>query len=205
MAIAGRIFLNQAIKPEPQPAIYRVGRQGIFSYDFINGLGMGRDTFARGSRIKFEPVQDFMLQVENSAADQQRPITEAVKSSDEVTWDWPNGRLIIDAPGAKAFVGKVPGSPWTFRDGITLSGLSTPWVAFGLVSADGKPLVESSREYVGAMFDARNTGFKMDWNVSGGPVEQARGIKDFGHAPAIVDKVDYTLSFPHRLDWQFQG
>lgn len=202
MAVAGRMFLAEAIQPAQNPAVYRVGGRGIFSYDLANGLGMGRDTFSRGSRIRFEPEADFKLKVEGGAP--QGQISEAVQAGEEITWDWPKGRLIIDAPAAKAFVGPVPTEPWTFRDGVKLSGLSTPWVAFGLASKQG-PLATADRAYISAVFDARNTGFEFDWNVSGGPVEQAKAIRDRGRAPVLVDRVDYTLSFPWQGPWTFQG
>jgi len=203
MALAGRIFLNHEIKPAPAPAIYHIGRKGIFGFDYANGIGLTRAMFQRGAKIKFEPQSDTPLTVENDVPD--APVTEAIKSGDEILWDWPNARLIIDTPSAKAYVGKVSPQPYKFSDGTVLSGINTPWICWGIASGDGKPLAETQRAYVTALYDARNTGFDMDWTVAGGPVDQARAIRNRGRAPAIVDKVDYTLSLPAQADYHFSG
>lgn len=206
MAVAGRMFLSQSIRPAAKPVIYKAGSQAIFSYDFVNGLSMGKDAFAHGARIRFEPAADARLDMEN-ARQEEAPSPTSVKAGDELTWDWQNGRLIIDAPRAKAFVGPVPAQGFAFKDGITLSGLSTPWISFGLAAEgnEDKPLTEAFRSYVSAVFDARNTGYVFDWTVEGGPVDQAKATKNRGTAPALVDKVDFTLSFPHNAAWKFRG
>lgn len=203
MAAAGRMFLNGSISPAPKPAIYRLGSEGIFGFGRANGVPAGRDTFSRGSRIRFEPDQNFELKVENGGPD--TPLSGPVQAGDQITWDWPRGRLIVDAPAARVFVGPVTEEPWQFRDGLTLSGLSSPWVAFGMTDADGKSLAQSRRLYISAVSDAVNTGFAFDWSVSGGPVDQAKAIKSTGRAPMLVDQVDYTLSFPQTMNWEFQG
>jgi hypothetical protein len=105
----------------------------------------------------------------------------------------------------KAYVGKVSAAPWKFRDGTVLSGLTSPWICWALSSADGRPLSETKQAYVTAVADAKNTGFDFDWNVAGGPVEQAKAIRNRGRAPVVVDKVSYTLSFPNQLDYRFSG
>lgn len=201
MALAGRIFVSGAIAPAPSPAIYRIGAKGIFSHKFDNGLGLRRDTFERGSRIRFEPEGDFELIKENAVGD--TPPAYPVKSGDSITWDWREGRLVIDTPTAKAYVGPAPAAPFAFRDGITLSGVSSKWISFGLVSADGRPLADgASRAHASAVFDAVNTGFTFDWNAQGGPTDLARAISDHGRAPVRVDRVDYTVGFPATLDWR---
>ncbi|HEV7406588.1 MAG TPA: DNRLRE domain-containing protein [Chthoniobacteraceae bacterium] len=203
MALAGRIFLQHEIKPAPAPSIYHVGRPGLFGFDFINGIGAGRAMFARGSRIKFDPQSEAKLTIENEVS--KEPITAAVPSGDEILWDWPQGRLIIDSPSVKAYVGKVVAEPYRFRDGTVLSGLSTPWVCWVLASADGRPLATAKRAFVTAVADATNTDFDFDWTVAGGPLEQAKGVRNRGRAPVIVEKVDYTLSLPAQADYTFSG
>jgi hypothetical protein len=203
MALAGRIFLNREIKPAPAPAIYRIGRKGIFGIDYANGIGLARAMFQRGARIKFEPQSDTLLTIENGVPDE--PVRDALKSGDEILWDWPKARLIIDTPSVKAYVGKVDSEPFKFTDGTVLSGISTPWICWGLTSADGKPLTETKQAFVTALYDARNTGFDFDWTVAGSVVDQAKAIRNRGRAPAIVDKVDYTLSFPTQDDFHFAG
>ena len=198
-ALAGRMFLNGVIPPAREYATYRVGGPGIFSFKFANGIDMTRNTIEKGARIVFEPEGDFVLKKENAGSG--GPLTEAVESG-VINWDWPNERLIIDAPAAKAYVGPAPSDAWEFDDGITLSGVSTPWLSFGMVSMDGKPLVESSKIYLTAVYDAQNTGFEFDWTEQGGPVDKAKAISNMGTAPIVVEKVDYTVSFPREIQWQ---
>ncbi len=128
-------------------------------------------------------------------------IEHAVASGEFIKWDWPNSRLIIDAPAVKVYVGKT-GEPFRFSDGITFGNVSTPWVAFCLESADGKPLTgpnATKRILMGAVFDAKNTGFQFNYDVIGGPMEQAKAVRAVGHAPAVVDKVEYNVWFPQKL------
>lgn len=203
MAAAGRIFLSGAIPPAPSPALYRIGAKGIFSNRFADGLGMREDTFARGARLRFEPQGDFDLIKENAGDGTAPP--GAVHSGNAVDWDWPSKRLIIDTPQAKVYVGPAPAEGWSFRDGITLSGVSAPWLSFALVSADGLPLAECSKAHLTSMSDAVNTGFEFDWQVRGGPVDQAKAVVNPGRAPVRVDKVDYSVSFPRAMDWKVKS
>jgi hypothetical protein len=99
-------------------------------------------------------------------------------------------------------VGPTPAEAWRFDDGITLSGISAPWLSFAVVSADGRPLAESHCVYLTAMADAVNSSFDFDWSTRGGPVDQAKAIRDHGRAPVRVDKVDYTISFPRVQEWK---
>lgn len=108
-----------------------------------------------------------------------------------IVWDWPNGRLIIDTPTFKAYVGKVAGI-YRFDDGISLASAGRPSVTYAMISNDGKPLVgEDAREqvYITAVGDAQNKGFEFDWSVRGGPRKHARAVIQRGHAPVMVDPV----------------
>ncbi|MCX7047552.1 MAG: beta-galactosidase [Candidatus Sumerlaeota bacterium] len=208
MAIAGRMFLGGALHPASDPLFYEVGAKAIFGYDAVNGIGMAQAAFSRGAHLKFAPKKQTGVTVGGEAPPPSERLSGAVIAGDQITWDWPNGRLIIDAPTCKAYIGRTSGA-WRFKDGIALSGVSTPWVCFVLVSADGKPLAgaDASREMrIAATFDAKNTGFQMDPNFKGGgPFETADAIRNTGHAPVIVDPVGYTLSFPTEIEARFEG
>jgi hypothetical protein len=58
---------------------------------------------------------------------------------------------------------------------------------------------------VSAVCDAKNTGFDYDYNCPGGPVEQAKSIRNPGHPPIVVDPVGCTLSFPVELDARYEA
>jgi len=202
LAAAGRIFLGGLVRAAENPTTFSVGRDGIFSYRFFHGVAQGTTPFSHGARIAFDTTQTEPLKVSGPVS--PRKVDGAVRSGD-VLWDWPNGRMIIDSPGCKAYVGATAPS-YSFGDGIVLSGLTSPFVTFALVSADGKALAgECKRAYVSAVFDARNTGFDFDWSASragGGfmsPREQAALVRNRGRAPIVLDKVSYTLSFPRKF------
>ncbi len=213
IAMAGRIFLSGILGEASNPVTYTVGKQGIFSYDTFNGIGgkeMSYNTFTRGTRIKFEPEKDCEVLVdgkEKESLQPMDPLKDPVATGKYATWDWQNGRLIIDAPTVKVYTGKTVPS-YAFKDGITLSGFNTPFISFALISADGKPLVgpdACKKAYVSAVLDCKNTNFKYDYSTPGGPIDQAKGVKDPGVPPIIVDKVSYSLSFPFEINGRFTG
>jgi hypothetical protein len=153
--------------------------------------------------LRFRPENDSEVTVNGAPPPEDKRITEAVRSGEGILWDWPNERLIIDTPTAKAYIGRTAPS-YAFQDGITVSGFNTPFIAWSMVSSDGKPLVgpnATTRAYVNGVFDARNTDFDFDWSVSGGPLQQAAAIRNRGRAPVIVDKVSYTVSFPNTMNY----
>ena len=202
MALAGQIFLSGAIAPAPNPTIYEVGGKALFEFNRYNSVGLTQATYSTGSRLRFKPDSDTTVTVNGGAPPDNGRIREAVKSGDEIAWDWPNERLIIDTPTAKAYIGKTASS-YTFKDGITLSGFNTPFISWALVSSDGKPLTgqnAAQKVLVNGVFDARNTGFETNYEFSGGPVDQAKAIVNRGTAPVVVDEVSWTLSFPTKAD-----
>jgi len=199
MAAGGRIFLGHDVHPAPNPVIYQAGAKAIYSFDNFNGVGMSRTAFTQGARLSFAPDKD--TGVVASQPDPTGPISDAVAGGDQILYDWPHGRMIVDTPNALVYAGLLSGS-YKFKDGIALGGLNSTWVNFALVSQDGKPLVgpdATQRAYIVALNDARNTGFKFNYNVAGGPVDQAKAIADRGHGPVIVDPVSYKLWFPTAL------
>ncbi|HCE46584.1 MAG TPA: hypothetical protein DET40_23810 [Lentisphaeria bacterium] len=210
IAMAGRIFLNGEVETAPNPAVYTVGSKGIFSFDTFNGIGgkeMSLNTFTRGTRIKLEPERDCGVLLDGKELLPGEPVKEAVKTGNFTTWDWQNGRLIIDSPTVKVYTGKTVPS-YSFKDGITISGFNTPFISFALISADGKPLLGTDacrKAYVSAVLDCKNTGFAYDYSTPGGPVEQAKAVRNPGIAPIVVDKVSYTLSFPVEINGRFTG
>ena len=208
MAIAGRLFLGHAAAAAPDPVTVDVGRKAIFGFDAYNGLGLGPITFARGARIRFTPDRDTGVSVAGGPLGDPPRVTDAVRSGREIVWDWPHGRLIVDTPTYKAYVGRTAGA-YRFCDGLTLSDVTGPWVCFALASDDGRPLVganASGRMLVTAVFDAKNRGFEIDPAYpGGGPLDTSDAIRHRGTAPVMVDKLGYTLAFPTEISGQFEG
>jgi hypothetical protein len=202
MALGGRIFINNLIPPAKNPDVFKIGKQALFSYSAFRGIDVADATFTKGSRLQYAPDDDSGVTLNGQPVPPAGRIEKAIASGQYVTWDWPNGRLIIDAPTVKAYVGRVDGS-FRFSDGITLGDINTPWICFSMSSADGKPLTgadASKRILMNGVFDAKNSGFNFDYNVLGGPIDQAKAIRNPGHAPTLVDKVEYKLWFPNQFD-----
>lgn len=195
IALAGRFFINSIIPAAPNPEKVEISEADAQSYSTWNGVKLTTETFTTGSRIKFVKEKT-QRRMENKPS-----LKPKQKTGELILWDSENARLIIDSPTAKVYAGKtVP--EFTFADGITISGFDTPFVVFSMVSLDGKSLIgenSSNKIALSAVFDAKNTNFKYDYNCPGGPVQQARKVKDFGHAPVIVDKVSCTISLPETL------
>lgn len=205
MALAGLIYRNALIEAAPDPAIIEIGGRSAHGYGNwhgITGAKLSQLTFTRGARVAFRPEKDGgILNGDGNPLDSVELPSGPVQTGKHVRWNWPEGQLTIDSPSAKVYVGPALES-YRFGDGITLSGLNTPWVAFALVSADGRPLSgegATDRAFVSAVFDSANTGLDFDWNSDGNPVNQAKAVRNLGHAPIQVDPVHYTISFPQKL------
>ncbi|HCD33249.1 MAG TPA: hypothetical protein DER01_12640 [Phycisphaerales bacterium] len=215
IGMAGQIYLKQQIDPASNPVHYRIGSKGIFGYKQWNGISMGQATFERGAVIDYVPDEDFDIKREdNLSMDIQTRITQAVRAGKQITWDWPNGRLIVDTPHAKIYVGKTPSDQgwYRFTDGIAVGQFNTDFVAFAMTSCDGKPLVGSdpaNRLYVNARYDAVNSGFDMDMSIrnqpnAGNPIEQAKFIKNHGHAPILETAVAFKVALPQNIQASWQ-
>jgi len=204
IAAAGQIFKYNLLRPATDPVVREVGADMIYSFRNFGGVpGANDGVFTRGNRVRFHPDRNT---APYERVERDRP-EKAVSSGEEILWDWPNGRLILDTPAVKVYVGKP--DVYRFKDGITISGFNQPFVSFALVSADGRPLTgpdATDRAFVTAVFDAQNTNFAIDTtqNLSG-PMNQAMAMREHGRAPAQVSRVDYTLSFPQTLDYRFSG
>ncbi len=202
VALAGLLYRNASVEEAPDPIVFQMGKESSEGYRNWNGLTsteMTALTFSRGTRIAFDTETSGGYL--NPGGDPREAVTEtkqAVRTGENVLWDWKNGALIIDSPSAKAYIGSAIPS-YQFKGGITLSGLGTEWIAFCMASADGKPLLgenATKRALISAVHSSANTGFDYDWSVSGNPADMAKAVKNPGHAPVLTDRVPYTLSFP---------
>jgi hypothetical protein len=214
MAIAGQIFLHGDILPAPHPLTYVLGAKSIFGLTGLGATSLSRATYTQGARIRFDPASDSGTTVDGDAQPEFAAApTGAVSMGQQVLWDWPNGRLIIDTPTAKAYVGKPHGN-YRFKDGITVGGFKGEFVSWGISSMDGKPLAgpgASRKIYVSAANDAKNIGFHIRFNEAtdaepaGGAVGIGKLIDNNGQAPIVVDNVPWQLWFPTSLSGQFEG
>jgi hypothetical protein len=214
MAIAGQMFIHGAIAPAPHPLTYVLGAKSLFEQGALGGENIARATYSQGARIRFEPNSDSATTIEGKPQESlDSPSTGAIAMGDNVLWDWPNGRLIIDTPTAKAYVG-IPHGKYRFKDGVVVGGFDGKFVSFGMISADGKPLTgpDATRKiYITAADDARNTGYRIRFNEatdpmpSGGPLGIGKLITNNGTSPVVSDRVPYQIWFPTNLSGHFDG
>ncbi|MGB2823352.1 MAG: hypothetical protein WBF17_20385, partial [Phycisphaerae bacterium] len=211
MAAAGQIFLHELLPAAPRPVVWRVGGRAIFGYDSFGGVSMRHRTFTDGAMAEFHPKADEGITVDGRDPPAAGRIGGPVASGRHVLWDSPNGRLIIDAPTCKVYVGKP--APVRFRDGIALSGMTTKFAYFAMVSDDGRPLAgpdASKRITITAGWNNLNTGYEIDPKMLKRtgfvhPGERMNAVREKGHPPAIADVVPYTLHFPTEMDYRFEG
>ncbi len=207
--LAGQIFRNLSLASAKNPVIYEAGARAIFGYDKWGGVGYARDAFTKGARLRYRPGAETMVTVDGKEPPQHEAVTEAVASGEQVLWDWPNTRLVADSPHAKIYVGR-PEKQHRFADGIVLEGLTSEFVIFGMVSDDGLPLIESRRIKIWAGWNNLNTGYEIAPAMLrkqgfAHPGDKHKAVIEKGHPPILADVVPYTLRFPRRLDYRFEG
>ena len=214
MAIAGHMFMTGAIAPAPHPLTYVLGEKSIFDLSALGGTSLARATYSQGARIRFAPDSPTGTTIEGTPQEAlDTPPTGAIAMGDQVLWDWPNGRLIIDTPTAKAYVG-IPQGKYRFKDGITVGGFDGKFVSFGMISMDGKPLTgpdATKSIYITAANNATNTGYHIKFDEAtdpmptGGPLGIGKLIDNNGTSPVRVDPVPYQIWFPTNLSGHFTG
>jgi hypothetical protein len=196
LAIAGRIFQQCDIPPAPAPVVTHVSDSDIRSFRHFNGINQRADSFGAGSRLRF-----------GGEVEKKTTVTTKTEECSPVIYEPENGRMIIDTPTVKAYVGKTDGN-YAFSDGVVVGDFTQPFVAWGIFSTDGKPLTgksATSSAIAVAMFNAINTGFKIDMTLARQktgfipPLQLASATRSFGRAPIVVDKVGWTLWFPTAL------
>jgi hypothetical protein len=208
IAAAGQVFIRNLLAPATHPASYVAGAKAIYGYDQFHGVSMGRSTFATGARIRFDPKSQTGITVDGNDGDALRGrVQGAVASGKQILWDWPNGRLIVDAPSVKAYVGKPAGN-YRFSDGIVVGDFAGGFVCFAMASANGEPLLSDSAKciYLTCVAGGRNAGFQMNMKdlakpdgILVSPTAQGSAIESPGHAPVVNDAAPFHLWWPRTL------
>ena len=208
ISVAGQIFLRNLLPAAKNPVVYTVPADSLYSYETFNGINTTRATFEHGAVFDLRP--DLPGKTTIAGADPEvlsQRLTAAVSSGDHILWDWPNSRLLIDAPSVKVYVGR-PSGFYQFKDGITLNTHAAvdenSFIAIALVSSDNLPLLETRAPvYFTAINDAQNTGFKMNTaeitrpnGLHIGPDLQAKHITNHGRAPLVYTPAPFELLWP---------
>jgi hypothetical protein len=209
---AGAAFRNFGIHAAKNPTTFAFGQEAIFNPDWPNH-GSGEDDWRKtartaikfGAELAFEPDAAYGKRIVGPVQDGD--FQQAVASGDDILWDWPNGRLIVDTPYAKIYAGKFPTDrTLVFKDGVTVQNLSRPWGYFVLASDTSDPIATSDRVFLSLVQTSDNTGFRIDPSrLSADPrsVTAWRGaILSEGDLPVDVKRLSADVMLPRRSDRQ---
>lgn len=199
MRAAADLFTGGYIRPAAEPVTFTFGRRALLSSAFGGGwfrhpsyASFVKTSYLRGARVALEPGWDGEMRVEGEPVAGELP--DLLSPSEQLTWDFGNGRLMVDTPEAKAFVGFPDESrSIAFNGGVTVEDISRDFVAFSLVSEDGRPIAQSAQVLLSAVSRSHNTGYEFD-------AEQ--GIVNEGTAPVVVERVACKLTLHHRAGRQ---
>jgi hypothetical protein len=205
---AGAAFRHFGIQAAKNPTTFLFGRDAIFNPDWV-GHGSGADDWQKtartaikyGAELAFQPAAPFGKQIKGPVQDGD--FKEAVASGDEILWDWPNGRLIVDTPYAKIYAGVFPRDRrLTFKDGVKVENLSRPWGYFILASDTRDPIATSDRVFLSLMQTSDNTGFRIEPSKVSTDVTSVvgwrRAILNEGSLPVVVNRLSGDVTLPER-------
>jgi hypothetical protein len=113
---------------------------------------------------------------------------QVVKSqSGQLTWEYGNGKVLVNAPQAQAVTGFLRGAGAVQLKDVTFNS-PMDFGTIMLVSLDAKPLATSSRMLLQVMAEENNYG----WETSA--AEGVREITNLGSAPLVVRNLQGTVS-----------
>ncbi len=190
---AGTIFVGQSLKPAPKPTTFIFGRKTIFSDESMdyagsygkNGLAMHDTTYRYGMRLKLDLGRDDD-EIIGPVVDDNRfrwPQMQ-VKPTDQLTFDWRKGSLVMASTAAAVytgFLGLSGGDSIRFGNGVDVTKVQvvnppdapypvTPeenYVSIAISSSDGLPLAECRTAVISAVSTSMNTGVKVSRDPKG--------------------------------------
>lgn len=197
--MAGEMFKSGAIREAANPVRFVVGHQQFADPNVkITPLHtpMRIAGWTRGMEIDFRPNRhDHGLAVEAPVSWPE----ESFRLGHDANLDSDRRQLVIDSETAHAFVGWPNESVISFSSGLKISGYPLDkFLAFSVVSKDGRPIGQSSRLLASVQGTSRNTGYNYDPLVSQdkGFPGMLQGMVSPGRAPVIINRPELTMDFP---------
>ncbi len=231
MRAAGIAWRMQAWAPAANPTTFIYGRKAMtdpLSMRYAGSYGLGGmdmlpTTYQHGLRIHIDPTRDDDAVIGPVVKGADYLTHNPYTPTEQVTFDWKQGFLSMQAPAALAwtgFLGNIDGEHIAFADGSRLDRVifandegiyeaMTPeegYLAFCAYSEDGLPLAQSRHAAVSLVSTSFNDGFRIERKddgsiqVHGGglPVRHAR-VGGVFTSPAIAG-MRYTLR-----DWHLDS
>jgi hypothetical protein len=161
-----------------------------------SGSWWGMDAFGMGSMVPLQSRVQFDLSGPTAATQSAKPETGNVTVSEtgEITWDTDKGRVTVNTPLSKAFIGNVAGDAVELGDVTIEPGWNMQnWAAITVttmkVGNAGRHLLITATGY------AENSG--MRWTSA----EKNSVGSDWGKAPSRVEGIPATIT----LRWRSAG
>ncbi len=228
MRAAGLLFRHFAVDPAPEPTTFVYGRHSLYDPASMNyagsygmtGLDMVHTVYQHGVRLVIDPGREDDEARGPVVAVGDRHTHNPYTPTDQVTFDWKRGWMKLDAPAAMAWAGlfgrtdgevafergarfgnvRIENPPGIFDPVSSEEG----YLAFALVSRDGKPLAACRRAVMALVSTSFNAGYAFGpkGGTGGGkkgglPVLEA-AVGATVHCPAL-DGFRYTL-----IDWELE-
>lgn len=215
MKLASTIFLHGNLVPPANPTVLVVGRDILFNADASRWepvkATLAPTAMQFGLRLRFDPKSPRSHFIGRHGETYEN----ICKPTPQITYEWKEGRLIIQSPQALVIAGFIP-KAFKFNGGEILDDVhlnipgGTPYiregeryVCFAMCSQDDQPLSHSGDIVAMAVSTSWNTGFKLDLpkyaselKASGhGPLSAARSI-DPGTLPVLTTRVGWTFHAP---------
>ena len=109
----------------------------------------------------------------------------------QLSWDWGNGVVTLDAPSAQGVVGALASRAAFVLQDVTIES-DADYASIIVVPLDGQPIATASRLLVQINSIARPTGWRAKpADHESGPAQK---VTAFGEAPWQIDSVDATLT-----------
>jgi hypothetical protein len=215
--LAGEIFKRGYLETPSSPVTVTLGAKTIFDMTETKAREYDKlaynAVYSKGFQWKFDPStnEDAL-----GALPGKDVIPEDIlKPTRQIEYRWKDKLLVINDAHAKAVIGFLPSDSFEFPDdGLRLRDISIcipknmpfvikdeRYVAFGMVSLDGKPLKESAHILVSAINTSFNSGMTIDLEKLAADKAYAyglaRSITSGGSFPILSGRVGMTL----QADW----
>ncbi|HEX4140044.1 MAG TPA: hypothetical protein VHY09_06825, partial [Candidatus Methylacidiphilales bacterium] len=149
----------------------------------------------------FDPLTFFTGRVEHALDPNAKPIAADLakyidrdkkiitSTTGQITWDYGNGLLTINAPTSQAAVGFLAKAGPIKLNDVTITS-HNDYGTIHLISLDGQPLATSKKILVQAFTEEKMYGFSA-----------ANGfIKDIGRPPICVRNIDASITLPNAAN-----
>ena len=220
MRLAGTMFRTFAIPATPEPVVVTIGAKDLLGPQLWVGnisvpypenapppyklaAALSATDLLYTVRYAFDPSR-----LDSSLSQPLIPrIPERCSPVDGLTYDCERGVLSVDTPKAKAIAG-FWGTETSFHGGVSVKlreALSPQFVCFGIASADGLPLAESTRAVVILTTYGENVGRVLrddPKSIPGNAPAFAKQVQSWGWGPPGIPRPGAQIVLGREWQWR---